>query len=179
MDADVFLFPSRYDVFGLAVVEAMGAGLATVVSSLSGAVDDLCVTERNCLVVDGGRDEWATAIERLVGDSELRSRLGAAAARTIRDRVDTGARGVRDARRVPAPVPHLGGVGPMTNGPVERLRTGQAPGSPEARRGAGTESEGARGRGSARHSSWWMTSSAAAVIPAPSLQGWPRLRERR
>ena len=86
VDADVFLFPSRYDVFGLAVVEAMGAGLATVVSPLSGAVDDLCATERNCLVVEGGRHEWATAIERLVGDSELRSRLGAAAARTIRDR---------------------------------------------------------------------------------------------
>ena len=30
-DADIFLFPSRYDIFGLVIVEAMGAGLATVV----------------------------------------------------------------------------------------------------------------------------------------------------
>jgi glycosyltransferase involved in cell wall biosynthesis len=84
--ADVFLFPSRYDVFGLAVVEAMGAGLATVVSSLPGAVDDLCVSESNCLVVDGGPEDWATAIGRLVGDSELRVRVGAAAAETIHSR---------------------------------------------------------------------------------------------
>ena len=84
--ADIFLFPSRYDVFGLAVVEAMGAGLATVVSSLPGAVDDLCVSETNCLVVDGGPDDWATAIGRLVEDAELRTRIGKAAAATIRDR---------------------------------------------------------------------------------------------
>ena len=84
--ADVFLFPSRYDVFGLAVVEAMSAGLATVVSSLPGAVDDLCVSESNCLVIDGGPDDWAAAIGRLVGDSKLRARLGAAAAETISSR---------------------------------------------------------------------------------------------
>ncbi len=85
-DSDVFLFPSRYDVFGLAVVEAMGAGLATVVSPLPGVVDDLCVSERNCVVVDGGPGEWATTIVRLVEDAGLRARLGQAATATIHAR---------------------------------------------------------------------------------------------
>jgi glycosyltransferase involved in cell wall biosynthesis len=83
---DVFLFPSRYDVFGLALVEAMGAGLATAVSPMPGAVDDLCLTERNCLLVDGEVEAWSDAIERLVQDSDLRERIGEAAARTIRGR---------------------------------------------------------------------------------------------
>jgi glycosyltransferase involved in cell wall biosynthesis len=85
-EADIFLFPSRYDVFGLAVVEAMGAGLATIVSPLPGVVDDLCLSERNCVVVDGGPDEWATAVARLVYDGELRAAIGPAAAATIRER---------------------------------------------------------------------------------------------
>ena len=85
-DADIFLFPSRYDIFGLVIVEAMGAGLATVVSSLPGAVDDLCVSEHNCLVVDGEASDWAAAISRLVHDPDLRRRIGDAAAVTIRER---------------------------------------------------------------------------------------------
>jgi glycosyltransferase involved in cell wall biosynthesis len=84
--ANVFLFPSRYDVFGLAVVEAMGAGLAVAVSPHPGVVDDLCVHERNSLIVSGGEEAWACAIERLVADPELRSRLGDAAYQTVRGR---------------------------------------------------------------------------------------------
>jgi glycosyltransferase involved in cell wall biosynthesis len=83
---DVFLFPSSYDVFGVAVVEAMGAGLATAVSPLPGAVDDLCISECNCLVVDGDAEAWADAIERLVEDRNLRERIGTEAAETIRCR---------------------------------------------------------------------------------------------
>jgi glycosyltransferase involved in cell wall biosynthesis len=81
--ADVFLFPSRYDVFGLALVEAMGVGLPAVVSPLPGVVDDLCVSESNCVLVDGGAAAWAKAIARLVDDATLRVRLGQAAAATI------------------------------------------------------------------------------------------------
>ena len=41
--ADVFVFPTRFDIFGLSLVEAMGAGLACVVSRSAGGVDDLCL----------------------------------------------------------------------------------------------------------------------------------------
>jgi glycosyltransferase involved in cell wall biosynthesis len=86
-EVDAFAFPSRADVFGLAPVEAMGTGLATVVSAAPGMVADLCVDGKNCLVVESDDPRaWAAALERLVSDSALRARLGADAARTIERR---------------------------------------------------------------------------------------------
>jgi glycosyltransferase involved in cell wall biosynthesis len=86
-DADVFLFPSHYDIFGLALVEAMGAGLAAIVSSKPGAIADLCVSGLNSLIVAADNvDDWASALSHIVENHELRLSLGAAAARTIRNR---------------------------------------------------------------------------------------------
>jgi glycosyltransferase involved in cell wall biosynthesis len=86
-DSDVFLFPSRDDIFGLALVEAMGAGLATIVSPRPGAVADICVSGVNSLIVAvDDVDEWASALSRVIENHELRLSLGAAAARTIRSR---------------------------------------------------------------------------------------------
>ena len=67
--ADGFVFPSRIDVFGLVLVEALGTGVATIVNRSAGAVADLAVDHHNCLVVDSDdlRD-WATSLEQLVID---------------------------------------------------------------------------------------------------------------
>jgi glycosyltransferase involved in cell wall biosynthesis len=83
--SDVFVFPSRYDVFGLVLVEAMGAGVASIVSNDPGAVADLCVSGRNCLLVSDGGDvqEWASAIRRMLTDDHLRATLGENARRSI------------------------------------------------------------------------------------------------
>lgn len=86
-EADVFLFPTRADVFGLVLAEAMGAGLATIVSAAAGAVPDLAVDGSTCIVVDDLRPEsWAEAIKRLSEDEELRSRLGSRAREVIGQR---------------------------------------------------------------------------------------------
>jgi glycosyltransferase involved in cell wall biosynthesis len=85
--ADVFLFPSQYDVFGLVLVEAMAAGLAVVSSDKPGAVADLAAPGSNCILVsERSADAWARAIRRVVEDGALRERLGAAAQRTIASR---------------------------------------------------------------------------------------------
>ena len=85
--SDVFLFPTREDVFGLVLAEAMGAGLATIVSNAPGAVADLAVRDRNCLVVAGHDPrDWAEALATVVSDHELRLALGEAAAKTIESR---------------------------------------------------------------------------------------------
>ena len=85
--ADVFVFPTQIDVFGLVMVEAYGAGLATVTSPFPGAADDLAIHEANCLVVEGtDPGDWAAALRRLIDDPQLRRRLGDAARRTIADR---------------------------------------------------------------------------------------------
>ena len=87
LDADIFLFPTREDVFGLALVEAMATGLATISSVDAGATADLCVHETNCLLVPNhSASAWAAAIERLVTDHVLRSKLGRNARSTIASR---------------------------------------------------------------------------------------------
>jgi glycosyltransferase involved in cell wall biosynthesis len=88
--ADVFLFPSQYDVFGLVLVEAMGAGLCVLVSSAAGAVADLAVDGHNCLVLNGPDPQvWREALRRVAGDAELRMSLGRNARRTIERRWTT------------------------------------------------------------------------------------------
>jgi len=89
--ADVVAFPTRFDIFGLVLVEALGSGRATIVSPAAGAVADLCVTERNSLVVDGHEPQpWADAIRRLVVDAPLRTAIGDAGRRTIAGRWTVG-----------------------------------------------------------------------------------------
>jgi glycosyltransferase involved in cell wall biosynthesis len=85
--AQIFAFPSRYDVFGISLVEAMAAGLAPIVSNAPGAVPDLCVPGTNSVVLDSQHPSaWADALRELVEDRALRLDLGRAAARTIRAR---------------------------------------------------------------------------------------------
>ena len=88
-EADVFLFPSsaEADVFGLALIEAMGSGLAPVASVTPGAVADVGVDGWSCVVVrEHTREAWAAAIESVVTDHDLRHSLADNAARTIRNR---------------------------------------------------------------------------------------------
>jgi glycosyltransferase involved in cell wall biosynthesis len=88
-EADVFLFPSNAeaDVFGLALIEAMGSGLAPVASVTPGAVADVGVDGWSCLVVrEHTREAWAAAIESVVTDHDLRHSLADNAARTIGNR---------------------------------------------------------------------------------------------
>jgi glycosyltransferase involved in cell wall biosynthesis len=86
-EADVFAFPSQVDVFGLVLVEALGAGLPTATSSFPGAAGDLAVGSHNCLLVEGeDPDAWRASLTRLVDDAALRRRLGEDARRTIEAR---------------------------------------------------------------------------------------------
>jgi glycosyltransferase involved in cell wall biosynthesis len=81
--SDVFVLPSLYEGSSLAVLEAMSAGKAVIASRIGGT-DELVVDEQSGLLVppsDAGA--LASAVRRLLDDSQLRGRLGAAA----RDRV--------------------------------------------------------------------------------------------
>lgn len=85
--ADVFLFPSSYDIFGLVLVEAMAGGLAVITSSAPGAISDLALDGSNCLVVtDPSAEAWGTAIRRVAEEPTFREQLGQAAAHTVRRR---------------------------------------------------------------------------------------------
>ena len=83
----MFVFPSRVDIFGLALVEAMAAGLPSIACSIPGAVADLVRPGQNCLVA-GPTDPrwWADCITAMMESRELRASIGAAAQTTIRRR---------------------------------------------------------------------------------------------
>jgi glycogen(starch) synthase len=80
--ADIVALPSRWEPFGIAALEAMALGRATILTSGSG-FEEFFQAERDGLMVpprDPG--SLAQAIARLLADPSLRGRLGAAAAAT-------------------------------------------------------------------------------------------------
>jgi len=86
-EASIFLFPTEFDVFGLVLVEAMGAGLAPVVSQDAGAISDLALPGRNCALVDGHDPRaWAAAIRALVENPQRRRTMGEMARQTVLSR---------------------------------------------------------------------------------------------
>jgi glycosyltransferase involved in cell wall biosynthesis len=83
--ASVFVLPSHSENFGMAPVEAMAAGLVVVVSEQVGISTEVRRSEAG-LVVPGEVEAVADALERLVCDRELRSRLGENGRRLVRAR---------------------------------------------------------------------------------------------
>ena len=76
--ADVFLFPSTMEGFGLSVAEAMSTGVP-VVASARGSLPELVEDgEGGILCAPDDRGGLATAVLRLLGDMALRRRFGAA-----------------------------------------------------------------------------------------------------
>ena len=93
-DADAFVFPSNYEGFGLALVEAMAARLPIVTTSVGVAADAL--EDRRSALVVPRRDPAAIvrAIDTLIADPRLRSQLG--------DGAYTAAQNYRESDRVRA-----------------------------------------------------------------------------
>jgi glycosyltransferase involved in cell wall biosynthesis len=82
----VLVFPTRYEGFGLVVVEAMRAGLAVVVTPTGAGVDVVRDGQNGLVVPIGDVDATARAVGRLVDDPALRARLAQAAVDEARGR---------------------------------------------------------------------------------------------
>jgi glycosyltransferase involved in cell wall biosynthesis len=76
----IFLFPTRYEAFGIVVPEAMRAGLAVVTTPTGAGLDVVRDGENGLLVPIGSVQAAEAAVLRLVDDPALRARLGARAA---------------------------------------------------------------------------------------------------
>jgi glycosyltransferase involved in cell wall biosynthesis len=72
---DVLAMPSAYESFGIAAVEAMGAGVPVIVSSTVG-ISDLVVRAGAGLVTALERDRLAAAIRRFAADRAFLDRAG-------------------------------------------------------------------------------------------------------
>lgn len=86
--ADILVLPSFIENLPLSIIEGMASGLAVVATPV-GAVEDIVIDgETGLLVQPGDVDGLTEALTRLVADPALRQRLGAAAQKLHRERLD-------------------------------------------------------------------------------------------
>jgi glycosyltransferase involved in cell wall biosynthesis len=82
---DAFAFPSEFEGLGTALQAAMAAGLPCI-STSRGALAEVVDHERTALIAEPTGKEFAAAMLRLLGDGELRRRLGDAGRREVKER---------------------------------------------------------------------------------------------
>ena len=84
--SDVFVFPTIYEPFGLAIVEAMASGLPVITSRVAGAAD-LIIDGVNGILLRAPSDinGLAAKIELLLSNAELRKTIGERARETAEE----------------------------------------------------------------------------------------------
>jgi glycosyltransferase involved in cell wall biosynthesis len=83
---DIFAMPSRREEWGVAAAEASAGGLAVVATRVGGIPEIVVDGETGLLVPPQDPSALAKALERLIADPGLRSRLGTAGRRRIEER---------------------------------------------------------------------------------------------
>ena len=73
--ADVLIVPSRSESFGLVAAEAAASGLPAIASAVGGLPEIVEHGHSGLLIADHNPHHWATAIETLLTDTELRAEL--------------------------------------------------------------------------------------------------------
>ena len=106
--SDIFVFPSRREGFGMALVEAMASGLPCIASRLPGATDEIITDHENGLLVEP-HDVPALSgvLERLLRDTQLAAELGRAGRSSVEQRFSieqTARRTLEAYRHVAEPV---------------------------------------------------------------------------
>ena len=75
-ETDIFAFPSHHEGFGMALVEAMGAGIPAVGYRSCSAVNELIRDGETGILTEDGAAPLAKALETLMGNPELRKTYG-------------------------------------------------------------------------------------------------------
>ncbi|MFW9800030.1 MAG: glycosyltransferase family 4 protein, partial [Candidatus Thorarchaeota archaeon] len=84
----VFLYPSRREPFGLSIIEAMACGVPVITTDVYGPAEIVTHQHDGLTASPGDVEELVDAVQALLSDVELQSRLGKNARRTAEDRYD-------------------------------------------------------------------------------------------
>jgi len=83
----LFCFPSRYEGFGLSLMEAMSFGLACVATDCPCGSNEIIVNQRVGLIVPtNDASAFAKALTKLIVSADLRAKIGREAYQSIQDR---------------------------------------------------------------------------------------------
>lgn len=77
--ADIFVFPSAYEGFGMALAEGMSLGLPAIAYQSCPAVNELIENGKTGFLCEDGVDALAAAMDKLMSDKALRIKMGRAA----------------------------------------------------------------------------------------------------
>ena len=81
-NSDVFLLPTRYEIFGMVLLEAMYFGLPVITTRNGGSCT--LINSENGIVIDNfDVNTWAEKIEKLLSNSEECKKIGENAHKTI------------------------------------------------------------------------------------------------
>jgi glycosyltransferase involved in cell wall biosynthesis len=92
--AALFVLPSASENFGVAIVEAMNAGLPVVATEGAGLAEFVQSSGAG-MVVDEAVESLTAALARLLSDAALRARMGQAGQRAVRTQLSLDAFGTR------------------------------------------------------------------------------------
>jgi glycosyltransferase involved in cell wall biosynthesis len=80
--SDIFLFPSRYEAFSLATIEAAACGLPIVASRINGT-EDFITPGENGFFIEHDAGDAAKALRLLIANADLRKAMGNAGRRLV------------------------------------------------------------------------------------------------
>jgi glycosyltransferase involved in cell wall biosynthesis len=84
-DADVFVYPSRHESFGLAVIEAMAAGLPVIVSDQVGLAGFVSEAKAG-IVITPKKEELASAMRSLLSNPSAAREMGRRGSDLVREK---------------------------------------------------------------------------------------------
>jgi glycosyltransferase involved in cell wall biosynthesis len=85
-EADMFVLPTRGDAFGLAILEAMAAGLPIITTNISAIPEIVTDGKNGLLITPDNPDALARRVERLLNDRSLRLQMGVEARKTAAEK---------------------------------------------------------------------------------------------
>lgn len=86
--SDLFVLPSLGECFGIATVEAMGAGLPVIASDVGGTADIIDQGRNGFIVAGGSTSDLGAAIERIMGDASLKESMAVQSRAIAEERFD-------------------------------------------------------------------------------------------
>jgi UDP-glucose:(heptosyl)LPS alpha-1,3-glucosyltransferase len=78
LGADVFVMPTAYEAFSVAMIEAAAAGLPLLLTRVNG-VQEILKDEQEGLLIERTRGSVAAAVGQVASDANLREKMGNAA----------------------------------------------------------------------------------------------------